>query len=613
VKVFVPMLNLMSDMKSNKQSQILLTSHILLLLLLLLHTQLFAQKVNYSLIIHSDAPQILAKFNFPDKFADSLSIYNTLQQLIKDLQQQSYLVASIDSIFFSQKQAIASLTIGKQYSWGSVRKGNIEDFVLEKVGIKKDIFNNSNIDYQSIINLENKILSYWENHGYPFAKVRLDSINLINTHSNHATFSASLFCEKGTFIRFDSLLIEGETKIKSSFLKNYLKINPQEPFSQQKVKEAERLIRALPYLKLKKPLEVVFEYDRAFIVITLEKIKSSQFDGVVGILPNQEQKNRVLITGQVNLKLANLFASGKKLNVEWQRLRSASQLFNFEYEHPQLLKMNFDISTKLHLLKEDTSFLNITRNIQFAYQLNNYQKVNFFANYNTTSVTDASASQAAVGQENDRFIRFANTNLLSYGIGYEFNNLNDFFRPQKGWLIKTELGTGNKRITPRLGRNQTNDTIFNTIPLNSTQWTVSLTVQKFFKLGQNGTFLLKGIGAGIINNQLFMNELYRLGGLNSVRGFNQNSFYASRYVLSTAEIRLYFEETSYIFAFTDYAYLSYQIPTQSFEDTPLGVGAGISFTTKGGIFNFAYAMGTSQNQQFAINQAKVHFGYISRF
>lgn len=125
--------------------------------------------------------------------------------------------------------------------------------------------------------------------------------------------------------------------------------------------------------------------------------------------------------------------------------------------------------------------------------------------------------------------------------------------------------------------------------------------------------MLKTVGGAILNNQLFMNELYRLGGLNSIRGFNQNAFYASHYLVNTAEARLYFEETSYLFAFLDYAYLSYQIPTQSFQDAPLGVGAGISFATKGGVFNFAYAMGVSQFQQFAVNQAKVHFGYVSRF
>lgn len=110
-----------------------------------------------------------------------------------------------------------------------------------------------------------------------------------------------------------------------------------------------------------------------------------------------------------------------------------------------------------------------------------------------------------------------------------------------------------------------------------------------------------------------MNELHRVGGLNSIRGFNENAFYASRYLINTVETRLYFEESSYLFLFADYAIVAYQIPTQSFEDKPFGAGLGISFTTKGGVFNFAFAMGSSAFQQLATNQAKVHFGYVSRF
>jgi translocation and assembly module TamA len=577
-----------------------------LLVFALLIPCVYAQK--YTLNIRTSDQAVIKKLKIQTKFADSLAIYSSLRQLVIDLQSQAYLTASVDSVYFVDNQCNAVLTTGKQYQWLRLSAGNVEDLLLEKIGLERSVFKKEIFDYQQLKAIQSNILTYLENHGYPFAKIKLDSILMINSE-----LSASLSYSKGSYIRFDSLLVEGEGKIKTSFLKNYLQIRQNEPFSQQKVREAERMLRSLPYLKLKKPLEVVFEYDRAFILITLEKVKGSQFDGIVGILPNQEQKNKLLITGQVNLKLANLFNSGKRLNLEWQSLRASSQLFNFEYEHPQLLKTHFDVSGKLNFMKEDTSFFNLSRSIKFAYQLDNIQKISFFAKYNTTSVTDITPAQAAVGQEENRFIRFANTNLLTYGIGYELYSVNDFLKPLRGWQLKIEVGTGNKKITPRLGRNPASDTVFSSVALNSVQWTLNSSVQKFFKIGRSATFLLKSVGGIIFNNQLFMNELQRLGGLNTIRGFNENAFYASRYLVNTAEVRFYFEESSYLFAFSDYALLSYQIPTQTYTDKPFGVGFGISFTTKGGLFNFAYSMGKADFQQLAANQAKVHFGYVSRF
>ncbi|TAH19368.1 MAG: hypothetical protein EAZ08_09365 [Cytophagales bacterium] len=573
---------------------------------MLVFSVVYAQK--YTLKVHTTDQAILSKLKIQTLFSDSLAIYTSMNQLLKELKAEAYLTASIDSVYFLKNQCNAVLAIGRQYKWLQLSAGNIDDLLLEKIGLKKTIFKNKIIEYQHFIDIQKNILTYLENNGYPFAQVKLDSISLINNQ-----LAASLNYSKGTFIRFDSLLVEGEGKIKTSFLKNYLQIRQNEPFSQQKVREIERMLRTLPYLKLKKPLEIIFEYDRAFLLITLEKVKSSQFDGIVGVLPNQEQKSKVLITGQVNLKLTNLFNSGKRLHLEWQSLRASSQLFNFEYVHPQLLKMRFDVGAKLNFLKEDTSFFNLSRSIKFAYQLDDIQRVFFFANYQTSSVTDITATQAAVGQEQNRFVRFANTNLLTYGIGYELNSLNDFFKPLKGWQFKIEVGTGNKKIIPRLGQNPLSDTVFRSIALNSVQWTINSQLQKFFKIGRNATFLLKSMGGIVFNNQLFMNELQRLGGLNTIRGFNENAFYASQYIINTAEARLYFEESSYLFSFADFAVLSYQIPTQTYSDKPFGVGAGISFTTKGGTFNFAYAMGSADFQQLAVSQAKVHFGYVSRF
>lgn len=569
----------------------------------------FAQPLTkYTLKIHTQDQAILSKLDYPTYFSDSISIQQTLKQIIAQLQKESYWASSVDSVYFTQNQCNAILSIGRQYQWGRLGAGNLEKALIEKMGLEQKIFDVQVIDYQIFTKLKNDILNYLENHGYPFAQVGLDSIQLRDN-----LFSASLKYDKGTYIRFDTVMIAGEGKVKADFLANYLKIKQNEPFSQQKVREAERMLRSLPYIKLRKPIEVVFEYDRAFIVITLDKIRSSQFDGIVGLLPNQEQRNRWLVTGQVNLKLANLFQTGKRLHLEWQSLRAASQLFNFEYDHPQLFKMNFDINLKFNLLKEDTSFLNIGRSIKFSYQLDNIQRVSFFAKFNTTSVTDGTSTQAVVGQENNRFIRFANTRQISYGLGYEINSLDNFFRPQKGWYIRAEVATGNKAITPRLGRDLGSDTVFRQIDLNSTQWTVNTSIQHFFKIGRSSTFLLRSVTGLILNKQLFMNELIRVGGLNSLRGFNENAFYASRYMVSTAEVRLYFEESSYLFTFVDYGLLAYQIPTQVYNDRPLGAGAGLSFATKGGIFNFAYAMGSSQFQQLAVNQAKIHFGYMSRF
>jgi len=121
-------------------------------------------------------------------------------------------------------------------------------------------------------------------------------------------------------------------------------------------------------------------------------------------------------------------------------------------------------------------------------------------------------------------------------------------------------------------------------------------------------------GGDIVNkNNLFYNDLYRLGGLKTIRGFNENFFYASSYVLGNFEYRLFTDPTSYLFLFVDQAWMRNVLSPTIPYDTPTGFGLGASFTTPAGIFNFAYGLGNSRGQPVNVNQSKISFGVVSRF
>jgi hypothetical protein len=82
-----------------------------------------------------------------------------------------------------------------------------------------------------------------------------------------------------------------------------------------------------------------------------EAKKVSQVDGIIGVLPNQKGENELLITGQIDAGLRNLFSSGKSLAFEWQSFNANSQLLNARYYHPNLLKTPVNIQAAFDLLK----------------------------------------------------------------------------------------------------------------------------------------------------------------------------------------------------------------------------------------------------------------------
>jgi outer membrane protein assembly factor BamA len=207
---------------------------------------------------------------------------------------------------------------------------------------------------------------------------------------------------------------------------------------------------------------------------------------------------------------------------------------------------------------------------------------------------------------------FSNFNFYSYGVGYEWNNLDDIFFPHRGWYLSTQLAGGNKVIHKSSGFA---DSLYNNISLNSVQFSLNLLVEKHTPIGRRSVLYNRFESGKVFNNQknIFFNDLYRVGGLKSLRGFAENYFYASMYAVGTLEYRFFTEETSYLLLFFDQGFINNSLMSSGSTDFPFGFGAGVSFSTGVGIFNFTYSLGNSNTQKINLNVSKIHFGIISRF
>jgi len=556
----------------------------------------------------SSAQQILQKSKAPFLFQDSLSLQNELLQFLQNQRNKGFLTASFDSILVqevakdtSQKTISQKVKIylfgGKKYTKIQLLKGNISPSLLNEINISERQFQ-QRMTFSEVRILQHQILAFCENHGYPFASIFLDSIRLEENQ-----ISAQLHLDSAHLVVFDSAIIYGDFKLKTKFLASYLRLSKNTTFSQQKINDLKNRLENLPYLKLKQPIRTVFKNGKAYPIIHLEKNPINEFNGVIGFLPNTsptDQKLRVI--GNLHLKLHNAFGRGLLFQMALQIPKPRSRQLDAVFEYPNLAQTNLDIRLKINLFSEDTIFSNWQQKYSLRYDAGNRQKIGLFLLRQTASPTDS------VFSVNETTANIVKTNYSAYGISYEIDRTNRLFTPQKGFSIDSEIMAGNKSSTLEFL-----DITKNSIPQNSVQWIFKADFQKFIKTGKQSTFLFRSKVGLILNDNLFVNELFRLGGFQTLRGFNENEFFARRYWVGTAEYRLYFGQNSSLFAFWDKAIFDYSIENQIFKDSPYGFGIGFMVGTKSGIFNFAYALGKSQTQQIRVEQSKIHFGYVSRF
>ncbi|GAB4107620.1 hypothetical protein GCM10028791_00660 [Echinicola sediminis] len=535
-----------------------------------------------------------------ESFAQPGEADEFLDFLVKDLQKQGYLMAGIahkDTVGDSIK---AVLMTGDRFEWLELSGGNVPKRLQDKIGFSPGEYSRAPFSHQEVLKVFEGLLTEMENNGYPFAAVSLDSIA-----QRERAISASLHLVHGPQITFDSLKVLGDSKMNPDYLSKYLGISRGELFSQKKVNAASGKLTRLRTVKLVSSPRISFQNSEATVYLVLEDRKVNAIDGIIGFLPNESERNKVLVTGQFDLELYNVSGRGRDYTLHWQRLSQYTQNLNLSAEEPMVLGSSIDVKASFSLLKEDTTFLNRDFSLSFLHQLGPTVDMGFFSSWRSGDLLSVPQTESRTLPD------VLDYRYHNYGATMSVFLLDDAYLPKRGQRAIIEVGLGNKKI---LHNSAIEEDLYDGVDKESIQYHSKLILENFWTWGRNISALIRA-NAGIIEGgNLLRNDMFRLGGLKSIRGFNENFFFANRYVYTNFEPRFYFEDHSYFLAFVDWAWLEQRASLgRAGKDQALSLGGGLSLDTGNGAFQLVFGVGKSNEQQMGVNYAKVHFGYLGRF
>jgi len=558
------------------------------------------RKVALRFYTSDEDKQTLGKYNYTAILPDSAVARQEVQTLIYQLQQDAFLLASADSLYLRHDTLHVKLSIGQEFKWAQLRNGNLSEGILVESGFREKFYHNMAFKPAEYVKLQQRILDYAERNGYPFASVWLDSIQIDDNK-----ISAALMVEKAFVVTYDSLQVMGGSKTKPKFLMRYLQLYPGQPYNQQQIEASQRMLTALPYIKVTRPPQVRFARDKARVYYFLEDRQANQLDGVVGFLPDPTRSgNKLLITGEANLNIRNIKGTGKSLGLQWRRVNKGSVILNGEYLHSNLFGTPFELGGKFSLLKQDSSYITVQPRLQLGYYTLKYGKFSVFTEWrNSRILSEANPQQL-------QNLDLADAQTTTYGLNYIWNNLDDFYFPRRGRLVELQLAAGTKTL---LRNPDLEKSFYDTLDLKTNQLNISMRLENFFRLGKNSALLARLQGEALLNDQIFLNDMYRIGGLSSLRGFDDYFFFASSYAVGTLEYRLFTAADSYVLLFYDQGYYRSDLKTSLADGYPLGIGGGISFSTGAGIFQLVYSLGKSEQQPLSFKYSKIHFGITSKF
>ena len=218
--------------------------------------------------------------------------------------------------------------------------------------------------------------------------------------------------------------------------------------------------------------------------------------------------------------------------------------------------------------------------------------------------------------------READVSSLNLGVGYTFNNTDYRFNPRTGNELQVSLAVGTKKIRKNNVIVQLQDhtdpsynfnRLYDTVKLKSYEFRIKLSGAHFFRLGRASTLKAAVHGGWYESPNIFRNELFQIGGYKLLRGFDEESIFASRYGVGTLEYRYLMGMNSFLFAFVDGGWAGNRSVSVQASNSFIGAGLGMAFETKAGIFNISYAAGKRDDTKFNLRQSKIHLGYVNFF
>jgi hypothetical protein len=414
-------------------------------------------------------------------------------------------------------------------------------------------------------------------NGYPFGQVRLH-------FSSGVQPSLEMQTIKGPEVRWGQLQVKPEGIIQEKVLSNLLQIQTGALFSEAKLLQVQsQLAGQLPFKLLRAP-EWAYIDQRAELYFFIERIKMSSATGIMGLQQNPTNQKTALV-GEFNLQLQNTFQKNEKFLLHWRSIAPQTQMLKSSLSWPYIGGSPYGLSSGLALYRRDSSFLEVKGNLALTYLFSNNWQLLAQLDYWRSNTLLSSTSI-------NNLVDFS---TLAYGIGLQRQQLDFLPNPRKGMQLKALYLVGNKKVVE-----------------DQLTWRVELSQRYFVPLTKRQVLCLSQEFDHIQAANLYANELYRFGGLERMRGFDEEAFFASTIVFAGLEYRFLLDEYAHFLVFSDWSWFENKVLNNT-QTTVYALGLGLVIGSDNGQFKLSYGLGAALGKGLQLNAGKLHVGYISYF
>ncbi len=432
---------------------------------------------------------------------------------------------------------------------------------------------------QSLISREEKILgmdslisrlqSKLESEGYTFSTI----------HKKFQNDSLFISIKTNPQRHIEGIVWNSDHRLPKGFIRVFESEYLGEVYNEATLVDIQKKLSQNKFLGPKKNTQVLFLKDSTLVYLYPEKLKKNYFDGILGFSNNET--DALKLTGNIDLYLGNVLNALEEIELHWNSAVNASQDFNLGANFPYIGGTKIGSDTRLHIFRQDSTFVNINLGEELFYQLN--AKTQLGCNGFLQSSTYLSSVDSL--SLNDDFSKSA------WGLSYRYR-------------VRDPLPLFEDRFYTELRGNFIRQKVEGAS--SQSQYLIDAQLQYIYPV-QAKHYLYSALRYyNLLSDTYVSNELLRQGGIYSFRGFNENSIISNQFIKGTLEYRFVPNEVIYFQLFSDLG--SFENSVQNTRNFLMGFGAGFSFRTRFGLFSLQYALGKFPNEPISFGQSRIHIG-----
>jgi len=534
----------------------------------------FGQK-NELILVAKDTIQnrIVSEIYQTKKHLQKKDALDEIDRILQQVKKRGFFTARIDSISKTNKELIAYLDLGKKINEIIIvtKKDNtngIIDSGIDSIKIKTRDFSD----------LTNQLLKQIDRKGNSFSE-----ITYVNPLLKNDTLFLEMKISNSSSRKIDKVITRGYEDFPKKFITKYFLIDKNTVFSKQKLNQVSALSNKLDFIKEKKAPEVLFKKDSTHLYLFLDKIGTSSFDGLVNFSSKENGKG-LLLNGNLDLKLNNTFNTGEKFEIIWNKVSDEKTDFKINSYVPYILNSKFSTTLEFYLYRQDSTFINTNFELKTDYSIN--QK--------------SHASILYSSEKSNYLLNISNNDLASYsnyfiGLGYELkkSSTSNLYKYKNGLNLNLTIGK-RKTDTESINQLKFHFSAFANVQINN-----------------RGYLNIKNESGLLTSKNYLLNELFRIGGANSIRGYNEQSIFTNGYSYSNIEFRYSLDTSSYLYSITDLGV--YKENTTNKIKKLIGIGAGYQFRINNNLVNLGYVISTNSSTNAELNSSRLVVRWTSFF